>query len=404
MLIFCAVVFFVLLIAGLPIFAAMLIACLTALSFNYPGIDFGVAVQRMVGGIETFSLLSIPFFMFAADIMAKGNIGQKLVTFSNKLVGHLPGGLAVTTVVACTIFGSISGAGPAAIVAIGLILFPALKENGYDPAKAIGCITSSSTLAMLIPPGIAMILYGVTAGVSVGKMFMAGLSVGLVLSLVFSAYVCIDAIYHKIPRQKAATFKEIVTATRNAFWALGLPVIILVGIYAGAMTPTEAAAVAVAYVIVVELFIYRSITVKDIFKIGVSSGRMVAMIFILIGAGSLLSWILTTAQVPQTIVAMTQSSSSYTILLVINVIFLIAGMFMDPNSIVIVLTPLVYPMAMATGIDLVHLGIMIVLNCAIGMLTPPFGLNIFVSIGTFRTPYAQVVRPLWPYILLMLGV
>lgn len=397
-------IFIGLLALGVPIFIAMLIPCLVALTINFPGMDMGLAVQRMVGGIDTFSLLSIPFFMYAADIMSKGNIGNKLVNFANKLVGHLPGGLAITTVVTCTIFGAISGAGPAAIVAIGLILYPALCEQGYDQDKAVGCITASSTLAMLIPPGIAMILYGVAASASVGKLFMSGLTVGVIVAIAFSIYVCIDAIRNKIPRQKPATLKEVLKATKDAFWALGLPVIILTGIYAGVMTPTEAAAVAVAYVLIIELLIYRSVTLKEVFEIGITSGRMVAMIFILIGAGSLLSWILTAAQVPQAIVAMTQGAPDYVVLIIINVIFLIAGMFMDPNSIVIVLTPLVYPMAMAIGVDPIHLGMMIVLNCAIGMLTPPFGLNIFVSVGTFNRPYARVVKPLWPYILIMLAV
>jgi C4-dicarboxylate transporter DctM subunit len=194
------------------------------------------------------------------------------------------------------------------------------------------------------------------------------------------------------------------SAFKEAFWALGLPVIILAGIYLGVMTPTEAAAVSVAYVIVIELFIYRSVTVKDIFKIAVTSGRMVAMIFILIGAGSLLSWVITVMQIPQAIVTTMGGSSRIAILLLINAIFLVAGMFLDPNSMVIVLTPLVLPLAKVVGIDLLHLGIIIVLDAAIGMLTPPFGLNIFVSIGTFKRPYAEVVPTLVPYIILMIAV
>ncbi|BFJ85329.1 TRAP transporter large permease [Ruthenibacterium sp. TH_2024_36131] len=368
MLAICGVLFFVLLVLGVPIFMSMVVACLVALPMSFPGMDMGLAIQRIVGGIDTFSLLSIPFFMYAADIMSKGDIGHKLVNFANRLVGHLPGGLAITTVVTCTIFGAISGAGPAAIVAI------------------------------------AMILYGVSSGASVGKLFMSGLSVGVVVAIVFSLYVCVDAIKNKIPRQKPATFREVLDATKKAIWALGLPLIILLGIYAGVMTPTEAAAVAVAYVLIVELFIYRSITFKEVFEIGVTSGRMVAMIFILIGAGSLLSWILTAAQVPQSIVALTSGTSPYVVLLIINALFLVAGMFMDPNSIVIVLTPLVLPMAQVIGLDMLHLGMIVVLCCAIGMLTPPFGLNIFVSVGTFKRPFEKVVKPLWPYIVMMLGV
>lgn len=396
-----AIIFFLLLVIGTPIFLSMLIPCMMAIMFSFPTVNIGLAVQRIVGGIDTFSLLSIPFFMFAADIMSKGNIGRKLVDFANSLVGHLPGGLAITTVVTCTIFGAISGAGPAAIVAVGLILYPAMIEKGYSSSFSSGVITSSSTLAMLIPPGIAMILFGVSSGVSVGKMFMSGLSVGIVISVVFSIYVIYYAIKHKIPRQKRSSLKEVLQSIKSAFWSLGLPVIILAGIYLGVMTPTEASAVAVAYVVLIELVIYRSVTIKDIFNIGVTSGRMVAMIFILIGAGSLLSWLMTAAQVPQAIVNLTTGASRLSILLIINAIFLFAGMFIDPNSMVIVLTPLVLPLAQVANIELLHLGIMIVLDAAIGMLTPPFGLNIFVSIGTFKQPYEKIVPPLFPYIILM---
>lgn len=396
------IVFFIMLLLGFPIFASMLVPCIMAILDLFVGMNMGLAVQRMVGGIDTFSLLSIPFFMYAADIMSQGKIGQKLVNFSNALVGHFHGGLAITTVLACTIFGAISGAGPAAIVAIGLILYPALQEHGYGDSFAIGCITSSSTLAMLIPPGIAMILYGVAANVSVGKLFMSGLSVGVFVAILFSIYVLVEAIRRKIPRQKRASFKDILKATKDAFWALGLPAIILIGIYAGVMTPTEAAAVAVAYVVIVECFIYKTIGFKDLFKIGVSSGRIVAMIFVLIGAGSLLSWVLTASQIPQKIVQLTAGVSPGIIITIICGIFLIAGMLMDPNSIVIVLTPLVLPMANSIGMDLIHLGIIIVVCCAIGMLTPPFGLNIFVSVGTFKKSYMEVVKPLFPYIIIML--
>ena len=396
-------IFFALLVLGVPIFISMIIPCVVALSINFGNMDVGITIQRIVGGIDTFSLLSIPFFMFSADIMSKGEIGKRLVNFANSMVGHLPGGLGLTTVLSCTIFGAISGAGPAAIVAIGLILYPALQDKGYKPGFSIGLITAASTLAMLIPPGIAMILYGVTANVSVGKLFMSGLSVGIIVAVVFSVYVLLYAIKHKIPKQKPATAKEILQAFKDAFWALGLPVIILAGIYLGVMTPTEAAAISVAYVIIIELLIYRTVSLQDIFRIAVTSGRMIAMIFILIGAGSLLSWVITVMQIPQAIVNTMGGASRLTILIFINVIFLIAGMFLDPNSMIIVLTPLVLPLAKFIGIDLLHLGIMIVLDAAIGMLTPPFGLNIFVSTGTFKRSYAEVVPALVPYIVLMIG-
>lgn len=394
--------FVILILFGVPIYVAILIPSIIGFMISFPAIDMVVIIQKMVNGIDVFSLLAIPFFMFAADIMSKGDIGNKLVNFANSLVGHLYGGLAITTILTCTIFGAISGAGPAAIVALGPLLYPALVAKGYGEKESIGCITSSSTLAMLVPPGIAMILYGVTANVSIGKIFMSGLTIGIICAALFSAYAFIDAIRKKIPRGKKASLKEVLIATKNAFWALGLPILILVGIYTGVMTPTEASAIAVGYVVLVELFIYKSLNFKEISKIAAQSGRMVAMIFILIASGSLLAYLFNAAQIPQSLISLTVGLPAISILISMNIILLVAGMIIDPNSIIIVFTPLLYPLAMSIGIHPLHLGMMLVFNCSIGMITPPFGLNIFVAQGTFKQPYTTITKSLYPYIVLML--
>jgi C4-dicarboxylate transporter, DctM subunit len=404
MLLTLSVLFIALLLLGVPIFLSIIIPSIVSFIFYFPTMDITVIIQRLIGGIDTFSLLAIPFFMFAAELMAKGNIGSRLVSLANRLVGHLPGGLLMATVLTCTLFGAISGTGPAAIVAVGTILFPALLKSGYQEKMSLGVIVSSSTLSMLIPPGVAMILYGVISGTSIGKVFIAGVSVGFMVAVIFCVFVYIYAKINNLPRAEKATFSEVLTSLKESILPLGLPVVILGGIYLGVMTPTEAAAIAVGYVFLVEVIIYRTLSLKDVFSIAVSSGRMVAMIFILIGAGSLLSWLLTIAQLPQQLVTILDGYSPIVVLLLINLIFIVAGMFLDPNSSIIILTPLVYPIAIAVGVDPVHLGILIVLNASIGMITPPFGLNIFVATGAFKIPYERVVPGLVPFILLSLIV
>nr|WP_302328429.1 TRAP transporter large permease [Salirhabdus salicampi] len=390
----------ILLLLGTPLFLAIVIPSLITTIFYYPNINITVTIQRMIDGIDSFPLLAIPFFMFAADVMSKGKTGERLVVLANRLVGHLPGGLAMATVVTCTLFGAISGTGPAAIVAVGGLLYPALLDNKYKDQFSLGVIISSSTLSMLIPPGVAMILYSIVSGTSVRDMFLAGTSVGLFVSILFMIYVFIHARRRNIPKKKRSSFKEVILAFKDAFWALGLPIVILGGIYLGYMTPTESAAIAVVYVIIIEVFIYKKLQFSDVYETAKTSGRMIAMIFILISAGSLLSWLLTTAQVPQTLASNLGDLSPITILLMINIIFIVTGMFLDPNSSIIILTPIVYPIAMASGADPIHLGLLIVLNASIGMLTPPFGMNIFVASGTFKVPYERIVPGLVPFIII----
>lgn len=404
MLLTLSILFIILLILGVPVYLSIILPSIITFFIYFPQMNISILTQKLIGGVDTFSLLAIPFFMFAAEIMAKGDIGTRLVGFANKLVGHLPGGLMIATVITCTMFGAISGTGPAAIVAVGTILLPALLKSGYSEKSSLGVIVSSSTLSMLIPPGVAMILYGVVSGTSIGKMFMGGLSAGILVSLAFCIYVFIYAVVNKLPRSEKATFKEILVALKSAILPLGLPIVVLGGIYLGVTTPTEAAAIAVAYVFIIEVLIFRSLNLVDIVKISISSGRLVAMIFILIAGGSLLSWLLTIGQVPQSFVNAMDGYSTIVVLLLISALFLIVGMFLDPNSAIIILTPLVYPLAMSVGVDPVHLGVLIILNASIGMITPPFGLNIFVASGVFKRPFEKIIPGLLPFIIISIVI
>jgi C4-dicarboxylate transporter DctM subunit len=387
---------------GFPIFLTLVLPSIMTLLKYFSHLDPAVAVQRMVVGVDKFSLMAIPFFMYAADVMSEGEIGKRLVNLAKTLVGHFTGGLAMATVLACLIFGAISGAGAAAVVAIGLVVLGPLMQAGYDTDFSVGLILSSSTLAMLIPPSIAYVLYATITGASVGVLFISGLGAGVIFGLAFMIYSYFYAKKHRIPLEKKVTLSEAMASIKESIWALGLPIVIIGGIYSGLFTPTEAAAVAAMYAIFVEMVIYKSIDLKKLYEISVHSGKTIAMLMILIAAGSVLSWVMTAAQIPQAMVNLLGGSSKTVVLLVINIVFLMAGMLIDPNSAIIVLTPLVYPVAQAVGIDTVHLATIMVLNLAIGMLTPPFGLNIFVATGVFKIPYEKIVQGLMPFIAISL--
>jgi C4-dicarboxylate transporter DctM subunit len=394
----------ILLVLSFPIFLAILVSVILSFEIYQPNLPSVVLGQRMVAGVNTFALLAVPLFIFAADVISEGAIGSRLVKLSERLVGHITGGLAIATVLTCMFFGAISGIGAAAVVSVGPILFPALLRQGYGRGFALGLILTSSTLAMLIPPGVAMILYSVQTGTSIERVFLAGLSGGVILGLVLAFYCYLYAKRRGIGGTRRATLSEIGVALKDASWALGLPVVIVGGIYGGVFTPTEAAAVAVVYAIAIEVFIYRQITPRKLLDVSISSSGVIGMLLILIAVGSVMTWIMTTAQIPQQISALLTGSSPVVILLTINVIFLITGMFIDPNAAIIVLTPLIFPAAQLAGIDPVHLGIVIVLNLAVGMVTPPFGLNIFVATSTFKASYWDIVKSLLPFIVLALVV
>ena len=389
------------LIMGLPIFLNLMATGLITLVSFFP-MDPLILIQRGIGGVNKFSLLAIPFFLLAAQIVSEGEIGERLIKLAKTLVGHLPGGLALTTVVTCMIFGAISGAGAAAVVAIGSIVYPALTKSDYGEKFSMGLILSSSSIAMLVPPGIAMVLYAILTGNSIANLFIAGLGVGILLGLGFMIYSYIYAKKHDIVLEERATLKEVWDALKEGVWALGLPVIIIGGIYSGVFTPTEAAGVSVAYAAFVEMVIYKDISVKELFEISCKAGNTIAMIMILIAAVSIISWVMTIGQLPQMVVSLLSGANNIVILLLLNVVFLIAGMFIDPNSAIIVLTPLVYPLTRVLGIDPIHFGMIIVLNLSIGMITPPFGLNIFVATGAFDIGYERIVSGILPFIIINL--
>jgi len=396
-LLFAFVAVFLLLISA-PVFIAILAPTLLSFELFGPPLPAMVLTQQMMQGINKFSLLAIPLFMFSADIISRGEISSRLLRLVETTVGHLTGGVAITTAVTCALFGAVSGIGTAAILSIGPIVYPALLKQGYSPGFSAGLILSASTLAMLVPPGVAMILYALATTSSVGGVFLAGLSAGVVLMLLLTIYCYLYAVIKKVGRQPRVSWRERAVSLKRAGWSLGLPIIIFGGIYAGTFTPTEAASGACVYSLFVEIVIYRKLKLRELFDVTFKSSVVIASLLILLTAGSALAYFLTLQDVPQVIAGLMEDRSLNEVLLSINVVFLIAGMFVDPNSAIIVLTPLFAPIAQSLAIDPHHLGAVIVLNVAIGMVTPPFGLNLFVGVVTFRVPFLELSRSMLPFI------
>ena len=365
-------------------------------------IPLSILPQRVFAGLESFPILAIPFFIFAANIMGKGGLSSRLIAFVQTLAGHLPGGLAITVVLTCVMFGSITGSSASTIVAVGGIVYPALIKAGYTERFALGVVTSSALIGMIIPPSNAMIVFGAVANVSIGALFMSGIGAGLVFAFIYITYCVSWAIRHKVPRRPRATLVDVGAAARDVIWGLGMPLIILGGIYGGVFTPTEAAAVSVVYAAFVCAVIYRQIDLAGLWDVCIDSALTSARVLIMIGAASLFSWLLTvtgvTASLVEPLAGFKQSPEI--IFFFVNVLALTAGMFVDVFSNLLILVPILYGTVTAAGISGTHFGIVMSVNVDMGNITPPFGLNLFVSSGAFNKPYLTVVRSVLPWLLL----
>ncbi|MCG6114199.1 MAG: TRAP transporter large permease [Mesorhizobium sp.] len=389
-----------LLVFGFEMFLVLGIPALMTKEFFYSALPNAVLAQKIVGGINHSTLLAIPFFILAAELMGEGQIARRLTGFVQSLVGHRRGGMGYTVIGGSMAFGSLSGSAPATVAAMGRMVYPEMRKSGFSDRFSLGLIASSAETALLIPPSITLIIYGWMTGTSVARLFVAGLAVGIVLGVAFAVLVGLEARRQGIEPQAKSSWKERLYAMRHAGWALGMPIIILGGIYTGYFTPTEAAAISVVYAIFVEMVVFRSLTLKKLFLVTERAAISTAIIFILLAMGGLLSYFITLAQVPASILAFLTSvdAGPITLLLVVNVVFLIAGMFIDPNSALLILVPPLYPVAMAMGIDPVHFGMIVTLNITIGMITPPFGLDLFVASSTLSKPVTTIVAGIWPFL------
>lgn len=391
---------------GFEMFLVLGIPSLIAKEVFFGNLPDVVVVQKLVGGVNHTTLLAIPFFIFAAEIMARGSIARHLTELVKSMIGHRLGGMGHTTVASCMAFGSISGSAPATVAALGRIVYPELGRLGYRDRFSLGLIVASAETALLIPPSITLIIYGWVTGTSVGALFAGGLAVGIVLGVAFMLYVHWESARSGIVRAPRPSWAERIAAFRAAGWALGLPVIILGGIYGGVVTATEAAAASVLYAIFVEFVVYREMGLRRLAAVAEESAITTGVVFILLAVGSLLSYLITLARVPDEILALLRSADVGPILflLIVNVIFFIAGMFVDPNSQLLVLVPTLFPVAVALGIDPVHFGLIVCLNICIGMITPPFGLDLFVASSTLGKPILAVVAGVWPFVAINLAV
>ncbi len=396
--------FFVMLLMGMPV--ALLLIGLTLLAVGvHTSTSFSVIPEQLFNALDSFVLLAIPFFILAGTIMTKGSISRRLINFVNALVGWVPGGLAVSGVMACVFFAAISGSGMATVVAIGSIMLPALKEAGYDRRFSLGMITTAGSLGIVIPPSIPMILYCLVMNTSVAEMFLAGILPGILIAATLIAYTLYKARSNNWRVGNRPSLKEILRTGREGIWAISLPVVILGGIYSGIFTPTEAAAVSVVYAIIVEVFIHKDCRLKDLPRACLETSVLASNILFLLAAALTFNWLLTAQQIPAQLAdfLLSHIHSPMVFLLVVNLLLLLLGCFMDSVSAVLVLAPLFVNTLQGYGIDFVHFGVIMILNIEFGMLTPPFGLNLFVSMGISGERMEVVGRSVLPFLGLLLA-
>lgn len=395
--------FCLLLLAGVPI-AVILGITTTVTLFLFSNTPLHILTQQLFNALDKFVLLAIPFFIVAGAIMTRGAIARRLIDFVNALVGWFPGGLAIAGVVACIFFAAISGSSPATVVAIGSIMIPALIKAGYGERFSLGLITVSGSLGIVIPPSIPMILYCLVMNTSVAEMFMAGILPGLLIGAALIGYTYLVAKKHNWRIEKKASIKEIFRAAKRGFWALMLPIIVLGGIYSGIFTPTEAAAVSVIYALLVEMLIYREFGIKDLTDVCQEAAILSACLLFILSCAMTFIWLLTAEQIPNQLadIIMQYIHSPWMFLLTVNILFLVLGCFMDDVSAMLVLAPLFLETLNRYGIDLVHFGVVMVLNIQMGMLTPPFGLNLFVSSGITGKPLTRIAQGVMPFLVIML--
>ncbi|HSH47865.1 MAG TPA: TRAP transporter large permease [Halomonas sp.] len=396
-------VFFAVLLLGLPIFAALAFAVFIVIEF------FGTASpvivpMRMFTGMNNFSLMAIPFFILAAELMRIGGLSDRLINLAKALVGWVPGGLAAATVLSCLFFGSISGSSPATVVAIGTIMFPALVAAGYSKLFSIGIIATAGTLGPIVPPSIALIIYGSVTGTSVGRLFAAGLLPAFLIASLLIAYCIIYASFKGYARAPFPTFAEISVAVKQAAWGLGLPVILLGGIYSGVFTPTESAAVACVYGLFVGAVIYRTINLAELVSTLRSSGLTSATLLLITAGASAFSWLLAITGTPTQLTnqVLSLTDDPFLVMGLFNVVMIVAGFFLDSASAIIVLSPLLQPIAAQVGVDPVHFGVITLVNFSVGMITPPVGLNLFVAMSISKMSLQEVFKACLPLIGLML--
>lgn len=397
---------FILIFIGLPVFLSILGSGIVFLLIT----DIKpllLVSQRFITGLDSFPLLAIPLFVLVGEIMDKGGISKRMIHWSDELIGWLPGGLGVVTIVSCAIFAALTGSGPATVAAIGSTMIPSLTKNGYDKKTAAGMVAAGGALGPIIPPSIPMIIYGVTMGISIPKMFIAGIIPGIVmmLFLILVNFVIIKN-NPKIMEsdRKKFNFTELIKSTWSALGALLLPIIILGGIYSGIFTPTEAAAIGVVYSLVLGMVIYREIKIYELPGALLKAMETSAMVGIIMGAANLLSWIMSVTNIGSTIALYLSGiiTNKYVYLLVLMIILFFVGALMDTVAAIIIIAPVIVPFGLQLGIDPLHLGMIFVINLVIGYVTPPFGYNLFTAASITGLKFNDIVKGVLPFLIIEL--
>ncbi|BBB59408.1 C4-dicarboxylate ABC transporter permease [Undibacterium sp. YM2] len=394
----------VLMLTGMPISISLGLTVLTFL-FTMTQVPIESVALKLFTGIEKFEIMAIPFFILAGNFLTHGGVARRMINFAASMVGHWHGGLALAGVMACALFAAVSGSSPATVVAIGSIILPAMVKQGYPKGFGAGVITTSGALGILIPPSIVMVMYSVSTNTSVGQLFMAGVVPGLLLAFFLGLTTWFLAKKHNYPRMPKASWTERWAAFRKSAWGLLLIVIVMGGIYTGMFTPTEAAAVSAVYAFVVAVFVYKDMTIKKVPKVLLDSAAMSAMLLYIITNAVLFSFLMTSENIPQAMAGwiMDKGFGIISFLLVVNILLLLAGNVMEPSSIVLIMAPILFPVAMKLGIDPVHFGIIMVVNMEVGMCHPPVGLNLYVASGITKMGITELTVAVLPWLMTMIG-
>ena len=393
-----------LMLTGMPVSISLGLTVLTFL-FTMTAVPIDAVAIKLFSGIEKFEIMAIPFFILAGNFLTHGGVARRMINFATDMVGHWHGGLALAGVLACALFAAVSGSSPATVVAIGSIILPAMVRQGYPKQFGAGVITTSGALGILIPPSIVMVMYSVTTNTSIGQLFMAGVIPGIMLAFLLGLTTWFLAKKHNYPRMQKATWAERWVAFRKSVWGLLLIVVVMGGIYSGKFTPTEAAAMAAVYAFVIAVFVYKDLKLRQIPKVLLDSASLSAMLLYIITNAMLFSFLMTSENIPQAMAEWItgQGLGVVAFLLVVNALLLVAGNFMEPSSIVLIMAPILFPVAMKLGIDPVHFGILIVVNMEVGMCHPPVGLNLYVASGITKMGISELTVAVLPWLFTMLG-
>jgi len=394
---------FALMLTGMPISISLGLTVLTFL-FTMTDVPIEAVALKLFTGLENFQLMAIPFFILAGTFLTHGGVARRMINFTVSLVGHWPGGLGLAGVVACALFAAVSGSSVATVVAIGSIILPAMVEHGFPPRFGAGVITTSGALGILVPPSIILVLYGVSTNTSIGGLFMAGIVPGLVLAAILGFVTWFYAWRKDYPRMPRASWATRFRTFREAIWGILLVAIVLGGIYSGAFTPTEAAAVAAVYAFVIATFVYKDMPLSRVPKVLLDAANMSAMLLYIITNAVLFSFLMTSENIPQAMAAwmIGQHFSPWLFLLVVNIVLLAAGNVMEPSSILLIMAPILFPLATKLGIDPIHLGILMAVNMEVGLCHPPVGLNLYVASGIAKMGISELTIAVLPWLIAML--